>query len=475
MAITWRNVSGPTGAEELRALQGASSMIGNSLGSLQTALTNYQAEAGRQYQTRKDDNTLAFRQALMDTYKTPEALQAAIADGSVSRLQAGFGNEINAKEVLGAGESRLAQLRQNDMAGRQYSNQVAQDNAAPVLSEIQSAVLAGDSPRARQLMATVDPRFQGKAAETIFGGEKDLFGFKVAQNQEQRAGQSHAMDLRKGEASIRASDASAAASGANTALNNFKLSELKTEKEGNDVVAKLANAYQVETNRQKTEIDKVGKANPSLFVMGSNGRVDPTKMSADQITAADALLKSSGLRGMDIYTSGDSEAHQQAVMAMREAGASPRLIEKMASKGSMFSTTAPNDIGNDAATRARQLEERALVEDKIIREEGGMPTRKSDLNTTIKNAIAIIPDKEQQAEASKAIAAYYSSEGRKDSNKQRVYLPAEEIARIVAQEPPGWFGKSLTNKLRDAEKNRGDSLVKAAELAEKQKLRTKRD
>lgn len=485
MAITWRNVSGPTGAEELRALQGASSMIGNSLGGLQTALTNYQAEQGKQFQQRKDDNTLAFRQSLMDTYKTPEALQAAIADGSVSRLQAQFGNEINAKDVLGAGEARLTQLRQNDMAGRQYSNQVAQDTAAPILSEIKSAVLAGDSPRARQLMAAVDPRFQGDAAESILGGEKNLFGFQVAKNTEQRAGQSHELDLRKGEASIRASNASAAASGANTALNNFKLSELKSEKEGNDVVAKLANAYQVETAKQKSEIDKVAVANPSIFVT-KNGRVDPTKMSPDQIAAADGLLKGQGLRGLDIYTSGDSEAHQQAVMALREAGASPRLIDKLSKQSALFSTTAPADIGNDAATRAKQLEDRALVEDKTIREEGGLPTYKSDLNMTVKNAIANIPDKTQAAEASKAISRYYSSDGAKDSNGQRVFLPAEEVSRIVGGMQKTFsmggmvpftnnWNEEMVKQLKNAEKKRADSLVKAAELVEKQKIRTKKD
>lgn len=491
--ITWRNVEAGNQAGILGALNNAAQNIGNSFTGLQQTVRNMEIADKQAQDRQRETNTNAYLDALQ-RYGTPEALQAAQASGELNRLRASYGNAINSAAVRGAEDQLLATRRSQALAGRQFANQVAADDAAPILSRAQALALNGDIAGARELTATLPERYQGEAAKNTFGAERDLFGFKVAQNTEGRAQAKHALDLRNGEAQIvasnasaNASNASAAASRANTALTNLKVDEFKSDKQAENAANELANRYQVETQRQKDKMAEIAKNNPSLFGDAyKNGKIDITKMDSSQIAAADALGKQMGLRGMEVYTAGDTEAMNQTVQALRTAGASQQVIDKVLANPNRFDTTGAPRTGNDAATRAKALEDRAILEQKIVREEGGLPTTKSDLNSTIKNALANIPDKTQAAEASKAISRYYASKGATDSNGQRVYLPAEEIARIVGGMQKTFsngayvpftnnWNESMEAALKDAEKNRSASLVKAAELVERQKLRSSKD
>lgn len=444
MAITWRNVSGPTGAEELRLLGGASGQITGAFDALQRALSGYQQEQGRQFQQRKDDNTLAFRQALQNTYTTPEALQAAIADGSVARLQASFGNELNGKEVLGAAENRLGDLRRLGLAGMQYNNQVSADAAAPILSAAQAKAYQGDLEGARALAAQLDPRYQGEAIKATFGAEKDLFGLQTAKNSEVRAQASHESGLRKDAASIRASDASVAASRANTALNEFKLQDVKDERSVADLVGKFANAYQLGVAAKKKEIDEVAKLNPSMFTLGSDGKFDPSKMDSGQLAAANAFLKASGKPTLDIYTQGDTDAQQAVVNALRESGASQRAISKAMASGDLFNTGTPTAVGNDAATQARIKTLNDAAKDAIDEAAGGRANTRQEINKFLATDFAKqVADKDLAAKATKAVNKIVLEGGIDAGNGRKVYPDPSLIVNAVnSVDTFGWTSQS---------------------------------
>ena len=441
MAITWRNVSGPTGADELRVLSGAANQIGGSFDVLQKALQGYQQEQGRQFRQRKDDNTLAFQQALQSTYTTPEALQAAIADGSVARLQQSFGNEVNAKELLGAAENRLSSLRQQGLAGIQYNNQVAQDAAAPILSAAQAKAYQGDLEGARALAAQLDPRFQGEAAKSAFGAEKDLFGFTVAKNTEDRAQGSYESGLRKDAASIRASDASVAASRANTALNEFKLQDVKDDRSVSDLVGKFANAHQLNVASQKKEIEQIAQLNPSMFTLDSNGKFDPGSMDNDQLAAANAFLKSSGKPTLDVYTQGDTDAQQAVINALRESGASQRAINKAMSSGDLFNTGAPAAVGNDAATQARIKTLNDASNATIHEAAGGKAVTRQEMNQFLATDFAKqVADKELAVKATKAVNRAISGGGIDVGGGRKVYPDPSLIVNAVNSLDSNLFG-----------------------------------
>lgn len=441
MAITWRNVTGPSGADELRLLGGAANQITGSFDALQRALAGYQQEQGRQFQQRKDDNTLAFRQALQNTYTTPEALQAAIADGSVARLQASFGKELNGKEVLGAAENRLGDLRRLGLAGMQYNNQVSADAAAPILSAAQAKAYQGDLEGARALAAQLDPRYQGEAAKTTFGAEKDLFGFQTAKNAEGRAQESHLSGLRKDAASIRASDASVAASRANTALNEFKLQDVKDERSVADLVGKFANAHQLGVAAKKKEIDEIAKLNPSMFPLGSDGKFDPSKMDSGQLAAANAFLKASGKPTLDIYTQGDTDAQQAVVNALRESGASQRAINKAMSSGDLFNTGAPAAVGNDAATQARIKTLNDAVDASIHEAAGGKAVTRQEMNQFLASDFTKqVADKELAVKATKAVNRAISGGGIDVGGGRKVYPDPSLIVNAVNSLDSNFFG-----------------------------------
>lgn len=445
MAITWRNVGGPTGADELRILGGAANQISGSFDALQRALSGYQQEQGRQFQQRKDDNTLAFRQALQNTYRTPEALQAAIADGSVARLQAAYGNEVNAKELLGAAENRLGDLQRLGLAGMQYNNQVSADAAAPIQSRIQSLALAGDDVAARELLATLDPRYQGESAKNIFGAQKDLFGFQTAQNAEERAQESHASGLRKDAASIRASDASVAASRASTALNEFKLQDVKDDRSVENLVGKFANAHQLKVASQKNEIEEIAKLNPSMFTLDSNGKFDPSRMDKDQLAAANAFLKSTGKPTLDVYTQGDTEAQQAVINALRESGASQRAINKAMASGDLFNTGTPTAIGNDAATQARVKALNDASEAAIHEAAGGRAVSRQEINQFMATDFAKqVADPDLAAKAAKAVNKVIAKGGIDVGGGRKVYPDPALIVNAVNSVDP-WFWTSKDN------------------------------
>lgn len=220
-AITWRNVSGPTGAAELNALAGASRQIGGAFDGLQNALVNYQKEEGRQFDQRKTDNTNAFLNALHSQYRTPEELDAAMKSGAINQLQQQYSGEINHEQVRGAAEQRLTDLRQNTTAANQYDDQL-RDRADSELVQKAMAHLAGGGKATDVLPSLQGTRKYGDYAKMLQDAERGNIRFEWD-------GENHKWGVREKQANINQSNAAANASrvsAANAADANRRANDL---------------------------------------------------------------------------------------------------------------------------------------------------------------------------------------------------------------------------------------------------------
>lgn len=383
--ITWRNVNDGGSNEALRSLMAASAGVTNSFGALQNVVQQAEAADKANFDRQKVDNTASFLDAIQSRYANPEALQAAIASGEVDQLRSGYGRAIDRNATRGAAEARLAAMRSNDLTGRQYANQVAQDTSTPLMQQASMLARQGKLDEANALVQQVDPRFQGTASQGVFdanrarvGFDQDQTKFLWAGNEEQRKGEAHRSNL--------ASQAAARqASAASTALSNYKLSEAKTEAGGMKAFGQLANAYHAQVSEAKTEIEQLAKANPSIF----GDKFNPGKMSQDQIAAADGLLQAKGMPfRMSVFTEGDTAAMGTAIQALREAGASPQTIAKAQQAGPMlFDSTGGAKIGTDAKSAERAKTLSAAANERLVEAAGGVPLTKEQFNNYITNEL----------------------------------------------------------------------------------------
>lgn len=484
-AITWRNVTGADDNGALRNLLAASQGVGNAFGGLQQVVNNFEAADRANLERTRADNTSTFLDQLQARYATPEALQAAIASGEVDQLRAGYGKNIDRNATRGAAESRLANLRQQGLAERQFNNQVAQDEANPIMQRARALALQGDLAGANALAQQVDPRFQGTAAQGVFdanrskvGFDQDQTRFQWAGNEEVRKGEQHKSTLATQAAQREASAASAAASRANTAMTTLKTQEHKNQQTADNAVSAAANAYQLDNQRQRRAIDEIARNNESI--VGKMGKTfDPSKVAPANLEAFDALLRTQGL-SLDAYTS-DTKAHQDTVMALRAAGAPPQAIARAMQATSLFDTSTPARIGNDAEARDLQLRRQKVVEENTVKQLGGLPTYTEDGSSVIQEAAKLGGKGDNTQAITQGIAQYYSSKGATNANGERVYLPKEEIIRIAAGRDKQWFNKglvpgntwaeSIAATLKDAEKKRAKELAEASNLLTRQSLR----
>lgn len=359
-AITWRNVSGPTGAAELNAIAGASSQIGGAFDSLQNALVNYQKEEGRQFDQRKTDNTNAFLNALHSKYRTPEELDAAIKSGAVDQLQQGYGGEVHDNQIRGAAEQRLTTLRQNTTAANQFEDQL-RDRADNDLMQKAMAHVAGGGKSADVLASLQGTRKYGDYAKVLQDAERGNIRFEWD-------GENHVWGIREKQANITQSNAAANASrvsAANSAdanrrandLHGLKLDELRTAaadreetRAGERLGARVSMDYaaqQAEAHRKMADLAR------SANIPVTDGRVNYMSLKGDQQDKLKALAADAGLNVEQVFA-GDT-AMQQAVVDQIMADKNMSVMQKQAAlKNVNLTTESQARRGNDAEADARR-------------------------------------------------------------------------------------------------------------------------
>ena len=91
MPITWRNVESRSDAVGASLLRDAGRSITSGLDTLRDTLKDYQDTEKENLEIERGGNTDTFLDALA-RFQTEEEFEAAVADGTVDRLQSQFGD-----------------------------------------------------------------------------------------------------------------------------------------------------------------------------------------------------------------------------------------------------------------------------------------------------------------------------------------------------------------------------------------------
>lgn len=485
-AITWRNVGGGDTNGALRNLIAAGQGVTNSFDSLRGVVGDMEKADKQNFDRQKETNTNTFLDALQSRYKSPEELQAAIKSGEIDQFQQSFGKNINSGAARGAADARLTSLRQQGLAGMQYDNQVTDNADQAALSRATAAAYSPDPKvraAAQEEAATISDRNKGKATQNIFQAERDLFGFGVEKNKEVRAGEAHKMDLRKGEAAINSSNASAAASRASAAnssvrtqLAQVELSDAQSARVFSKEMQNDVRQHQVNTAAEKAAIREVAKqAGPSMVPVDKNGDPDLNRMDKGQIDAFNGLLAPQKL-STRTYTDSDTDAAQRSIDKLYRNGAPQAVIDKAkANIGEWYNTAAPAAIGNSAATKAQKERQQALLDQRVNDAAGGIPLKSGEFSDAMKIIGPAVPKKNGDL-INRAIAQYFTTGGVEVDGQKR-YLPANVISQIVQQQEDTWHAmvplnsarRDTLSALQKAEKDFGAKL-KASADAETDKM-----
>ena len=357
-AITWRNVSGPTGAAELNAIAGASRQIGGAFDGLQNSLVNYQKEEGRHFEQRKTDNTNAFLNALHSQYRTPEELDAAMKSGAINQLQQQYSGEIHSDQTRGAAEQRLTTLRQNTTAANQYEDQL-RDRADSELVQKAMAHLAGGGKATDVLPSLQGTRKYGDYAKMLQDAERGNIRFEWD-------GQNQTWGIRQKQANINQSNAAANASrvsAANSQAANaraerehgLRMGLLETEVNdkqdtalGTRLAAEYNMAHSAEQAKAHQQFTAIAKAKG---IPVEDGRVNFMLLTPEQQKILTDEGSKVGLNTATVFA-GDTAAQQALVDRITARNDLSPMAKQAALKAVKLDSTGVAEVGNDAAATA---------------------------------------------------------------------------------------------------------------------------
>lgn len=138
MPITWRNVGATIGANDAASLfRGANRTVMDGLDRLRGAIGTVEQGREDQHEFNVEKDTDAFQAALQNQFTTPEELQAAEEDGSITRLREQY-NLADPDVLLNAPAEQEQQLRNDTLAEQEYGLSQAVEAVQPVLQEYRS-------------------------------------------------------------------------------------------------------------------------------------------------------------------------------------------------------------------------------------------------------------------------------------------------------------------------------------------------
>lgn len=169
--LTWRTLAGPQYDPNQTFQNAISNITQLGFGSLNKALTGYQNQQGEIFTEDKAKNQQEAVEALRK-YKTPEELQAAIANGAVNQLIAPMGNRVDRSKVIDYADARVKDLRTNITAEQTFKNLQAKQAAASIMDKIVASQNSGDFALADKLKADNIGLLQGFEGALVESGNK---------------------------------------------------------------------------------------------------------------------------------------------------------------------------------------------------------------------------------------------------------------------------------------------------------------
>lgn len=175
--ITWQNVGGVSLADAMRPLDSAQRSFSGMFDGLKEIVTDSEAIGANNVVVQRKNNTQGFLTALDSLAKTPQALQAAIADGSVDRLRASYGQNIDEAAIRGAAESLLTARYDQSTKANAFADQTLDREQAPIRDQIASFLNSGDKKliaQGKTLLAEHNLRNEAPLYAQLNAGEYQL-------------------------------------------------------------------------------------------------------------------------------------------------------------------------------------------------------------------------------------------------------------------------------------------------------------
>lgn len=141
--ITWRNVEAPDFRGVLLGLNQAQQSFQGALTPIAEALRQREVVDEANWLNARNNNAVDFRAELMNQFRTPEAYQAGLADGSVQALLGRYQN-IDRGKALDLIDSRLPTLQQRATQDITYRNTVRDDLLRPNIQMAKAAAARND-------------------------------------------------------------------------------------------------------------------------------------------------------------------------------------------------------------------------------------------------------------------------------------------------------------------------------------------
>jgi len=182
--ITWQNVNGASLADASRPLESAQRSFNGAFDGLQGVIKDHESIDAANAGVQRVNNTQSYLDKVAELGKTPEALQAAIANGDIARLHASFGPNIDHAATRGAAESLLNTRYAQSKAATEFGHFQADEKAAPLMEAYKTAALANGGKGDPAAMAAIHQQYL--AAGGRQQSALDAFGIQTAEQSAER-------------------------------------------------------------------------------------------------------------------------------------------------------------------------------------------------------------------------------------------------------------------------------------------------
>lgn len=319
--ITWRSLTAdPSHAQASNILGAAQNSFGSAFDALQRVLSQREVFQAQQAQQAQEGVKQSYLDQLAGA-KTPEELAALQASGGLAEIRARL-NPTNQAAVRGAEDARLTGIRQALTAGQQFDAQQRATAEAPLENLVQGLLARGEFAAAKQVVGTRSMAKEGSLY-------KDIASAELAKKNQGTQDEKIRLELealrRNAETQALAATDAAEFRKAETLTNEFTSRYHQT-------TGLMRNAVEGEAAQQGVNIANLDKAGRDKF---------------------NAHLNSKGLPSIEDAMSGDTNAMENTLVALREAGVKPTHLARIqAQLPAMLSTTKAAPIGVDAQALA---------------------------------------------------------------------------------------------------------------------------
>ena len=294
MAITWRNVVGPSVADAARPMELARQGLGDAFSQLGKVLD--ERIAARDSAAKEGFMNLLYGAS------TPEQMAALQQSGQIQQAFASLDPRIQA-QVRGEEAKRLAELRTQAEAGFKYGDAMEERGARDLTAQARQTIL-NDPAKAGEVISQLPQRMQTELWNSLDARQQELLRrsndatrFDWQRAEQEWKGEKHRSDMTAAEDRLKTAAAQRAMYGAqaNQATAGTALARLQI-----DQSKAAAQAEELERNREMVRTQLVGEgslysgfATPEKNIDALSKVISGRKLSEDQdANLRDAIGKS---------------------------------------------------------------------------------------------------------------------------------------------------------------------------------------